>query len=236
MENATDAARLAAHNNADLYAAILTAHGLPFQRDEAAFVCLDDPPPYYSHITTLDPDAAAAQTAFVHQLRAEGRVVRGVKDGFAMLDPDALGLRVLFDASWTWRAGRAEDMPPGWTRIGTTGDLALWHDAWRVGCPTDHVVFPPACLDDPALAFLARRGADGIEAGCLANLSGTVVGLSNVFVAHGVPPAYPEAARAASAFGEGRPVVGYESGPALGHARAAGFEETGPLRVLVREA
>lgn len=227
-------ARRAAANNADLYAAILGAHGLGYERDASAFLCLDDPPPYYAKFVTLDPVDAAGQADRIRALVASGQRADAVKDSFAALDPSALGLAVLFEASWVWRDGRSDTMPAGWQGIEDARGLAAWHEAWRAGSPTEETVFPPACLDDPSLVCLARRAGSAIEAGCLANRSGDVIGLSNVFSQAVDHAAFAEAAQAVSAVGGGRAVVGYEHGGALVAALSAGFREVGPLRVLVR--
>ncbi|WP_299968783.1 hypothetical protein [uncultured Roseobacter sp.] len=229
MQDAHDTAQVAAGNNADLCAAIMTAHGLRFERDASAFLCLDAPPPYYPNMITLDPAIPLA-----YQRKA--MEVASVKDSFSSLDGAALGLQLLFEASWIWSEPKAHTMPAGWHRISTTAELSAWHSAWRGdGAASTPVIFPPACLNNPDLAFLARASGTRIQAGCIANLSEDAVGLSNVF--SGAPDdgrLYPEALAAASTVGQGRPVAGYECGEDLDAARVAGFRDIGHLRVWIR--
>jgi len=79
---------------------------------------------------------------------------------------------------------------------------------------------------------LGRATENGFDAGCIANRSRGVVGLSNVFSTNEPASAvYEAAAIAASTFAAGLPLVGYELGEALRAARAAGFEAAGALRV-----
>jgi len=65
-------------------------------------------------------------------------------------------------------------------------------------------------------------------AGVIANRSGSVVGISNAF---GLQDDWETAV---SARFPGLPMVGYEHGPGLAAAKAAGFVGVGPLRVWLR--
>jgi hypothetical protein len=65
-----------------------------------------------------------------------------------------------------------------------------------------------------------------IVGGAIGNISGDVMGLSNVF---GV--SFSAAADAVQSLNSGLPVVGYERGDDLVAARACGFTEVAPLRV-----
>lgn len=238
MNSTQSEALIAASNNADLCAAIMTANGKRFERDQLAFLCLDDPLPYYPKMVSLDPNATAELEARIRDTHKMGQRVDSVKDSFSSMDAGALGLTVLFEASWIWCEAERQDMPRDWVRINNAADLSHWHTAWRGdGSPADQVIFPPACLNDPDLAFLARRNGTTVEAGCLANLSENAVGLSNVFSVHASQqPSFEEALSAASAFGNGRPVVGYEEGDSLAAALSIGFRKVGPLRVLLRQS
>ena len=90
----------------------------------------------------------------------------------------------------------------------------------------------PELLHDAEARLLAVHDQNGISAGAVANRTGPVVGVSNVFATTideaeawaGIPAAvtavFPSAA-----------LVGYERGTGLRAATAAGFHELGPLRV-----
>jgi hypothetical protein len=207
----------------------MAANKLRTERDETAFICIDSPPRYYPKVVTLDPAATSKLNA-----RIDG--MSGIKDSFSCLDAGSLGLKVAFDASWIWGEPNHYAMPANWGRIETAQDLTKWHQAWEDdGSPTDSAIFTPECLENPNLAFFARLSGTTVEAGCIANLSQNVVGMSNVFSKTSKGPSlYSEAKSAVSTFGHGCPVVGYEHGTDLDAAMSAGFQAVGPLRVLVR--
>ena len=80
-----------------------------------------------------------------------------------------------------------------------------------------------------------RISGTNIEAGCLANLSTDVIGMSNVFTTKESDEGlYSGALAAVSSVGGGLSVAGYEQGYDLDCACAAGFQVVGPLRILVR--
>jgi len=228
MAGVTERARIAASNNADLCSAIMVANGLRTERDNLAYFCIDMPLPYYPKIVTLEPTATSELDA-----RISGH--SGIKDSFSCLDEAALGLRVAFEASWIWSCAQTQQQPTQWVRIDTPNGLLRWHTAWNGNNDLDQVIFPPQCLNDPKLFFLARISGTKIEAGCLANLSTDVIGMSNVFTTQENDEGlYSDALAAVSSVGDGLPVAGYEQGNDLECACAAGFQVVGPLRILVR--
>lgn len=238
MSKLTHEIELAANNNADLCATILTAHGLRFERDASTFYSVDPPPPYYPQLIALTPNTSGQQDAAIGNLQKADRPLSSIKDSFADLDPAALGMRVLFGASWIWRDGGQESMPEQWRKVGNAAELNAWHEAWcEAGSPTDQVIFPASALDDPNLVFLARGSgspADStVEAGCIVNLSDHVTGLSNVFAKTPSDATFAQAAQAATAVRPGVPVVGYEADDQLAWAQSAGFRTLGGLRILV---
>ncbi|MEP5759833.1 MAG: hypothetical protein ABJ327_11130 [Litoreibacter sp.] len=228
MHSKLNKARSAARNNADLCAAIMAANEIRTERDEIAYFCIDDPPPYYPKMVTLDPEATRELN-----VRAKGASV--IKDSFSCLDVDSLGVNVAFDASWIWCEIKQHALPANWVRIETAHDLMAWHQAWcGDDSSMDQLVFTPRCLENNSLAFLARLSGTRIEAGCIANLSEDVIGISNVFsTVLNDQSYYEEALSVVSMVGNGRPVVGYERGTSLQAATSAGFQVVGPLRVLM---
>jgi hypothetical protein len=147
--------------------------------------------------------------------------------------PGPLGFELLFQANWLIRKARADSRQPaaaadestGWSAIRTPGELAERSAAHGL---LDG--FWPALLTDPAVRFLAAQAGGRIVAGGVANASGSVVGISNVFGEH---PWAGLAAAAESAF-PGRPLVGYERPEALAQPSSAGFRAMGSLRVRRR--
>ena len=149
---------------------------------------------------------------------------------------------VLFEGQWLW--GAAYRPPPtplatglSWTTVQEPADLIRWEAAWN-GVPADDPstlpprTFLPALLSDPDIRFIAGYADRQIVAGAIANRTGDVVGVSNVF--------FPEAdaahywARSLApiiAPFPGLPLVGYERGNDLVIAQMQGFEVVGSLRV-----
>ncbi|MGW6706606.1 hypothetical protein ACWGDE_17160, partial [Streptomyces sp. NPDC054956] len=121
-----------------------------------------------------------------------------------------------------------------WSRIASADELEAWEAAWSGEESTG--LFRPALLTEE-IAFLAGRDAAGrIAAGAVANLTGSVVGLSNVFTAEATPDdsAWSGALAAIAGLWPGLGVVGYESGSDLDTAVRHGFRPVGPLRVWLR--
>ncbi|MDX8521410.1 hypothetical protein [Mesorhizobium dulcispinae] len=235
MRSAGERARLCAGNNADLCQAIFKAHGLSDRRSGSVWSSDGQAPPYYPNAATLDADAVAAQLAEIARLTSVLATDFSVKDGFCRLDLQPLGFSQLFEASWIWMSlSHPTTTPSGWERVEDAAILEMWELAWADGAsPSGGRVFPAAVLADPCIAVLGRRAADGFTAGCIANRSGQVIGLSNVFATNG-EPTYRDAARAAAnAFAGGRALVGYDRDGGLDDALACGFQVTGPLRVWI---
>lgn len=231
--NADPRAIMAAKNNADLYAAVFSAHGLEFTRKLHGFIGEDVAPPYYSNLCVSLPGHAGEVTAELRVLseRFDGSVC--VKDSFCELALESNGFEVLFGASWIWREPRPE-AAPDWTRIDTTTGLESWEAAWkRSGSPTPHTMFPAALLDRADTIFLGHVVDGAILAGCIASLSDDCVGISNVFSVSNSSEVFAQATAAVSGLAPDSPIVGYESGDDLAHALDAGFLPVGDLRILV---
>lgn len=232
MTGHDDRALHAARNNADLYQAMFRAHGLAFHRDATLFRALSPPPPYHSAALVLQPGDPAARVARIAAALTPFAGGAAVKDGFATLDLAPLGLAVGFHARWIWAEGMTPTATPGWQIITTNAALARWEAGWADGgSPVAHQMFPPACLTDDNLVFCGRHCGTDFDAGFIVNLSGDIVGLSNVYGPAGDHGVYPAALAMAVQVGDGRPVTGFERGAGLGAALAAGFAAAGPLTV-----
>jgi hypothetical protein len=189
--------RLAAGNNADLYAAMFSAHGLAFCLTDHAFGAADRPPPYYSHLIVLAPDAGDAILAEFKALAVRHEERLGLKDGFCSLDLKRAGFKTLFKAQWIWKAAQTTCRSE-WTRIDNPEALIQWEAAWQSRSPAPQRLFPPALLDRRDIALFARPEGTVFAAGCIANLSDECVGVSNVF--GDAPDIFSEAAKAAQSF------------------------------------
>lgn len=234
----------AINNNAQWCNTVCQAHNIPGEFRKALWLNPHPVPPFYPNAITLLPSAAVAeQQAYIQNLLAAGRLGRfAVKDSFCALDLAPLGFRVLFEATWLWRA--PTQLKPSaalagvqWELVRNKAVLAQWETAWAGAAQHPTRIFPPALLADRHTVFIAARQAEQVVAGAIAYRTGDVVGLSNVF---GPPTELPRfwagcVAAVMTAF-PGLALVDYERGAELALAQSLGFKGIGPLRVWVREA
>ena len=95
-----------------------------------------------------------------------------------------------------------------------------------------HPPSDPDLLTDLDVRVLAALVDHRPVAGAIAYRTGDVIGVSNVFL--GRPQGWPEVMGAVATCFPGLPLVGWESGGLRSAAVAAGFDDLGPLRVLLR--
>lgn len=234
------AAELCAGNNALWCDAVCRAHDIPGEFHPALWRNRHTVPPFYSNAVTLRLDAETEQMALIRELAGE-RAAFSVKDSFARLDLRSLGFAILFEAMWLWRdAGHPAPPDPSglvWSVVDDAARLAAWEAAWAglhtgQAVPEADRVFRPAILAEPGLSLLAGERDGRIAAVAAANLTGQVVGVSNVFA-----PAAEAAACWAGVVAfvarlhPGQALVGYERGDDLAHALAVGFQTIAPLQV-----
>lgn len=235
----SDKARICAANNADLYQAVFRAHGLPNQRTSAFWSSDATAPPYYSNMTTLDPDATEEQLVEIGRLRDRLGQRPGLKDGFSRLDLGNKGFQLLFSASWIWAEPHriSAPAPQDWARIRDASALDRWEHSWKEsGSPTDANVFAPALFSDPDIHIYGRLAGGGFDAGCIVNRSPEAVGISNIFSLTGTTQVFRDAVSlAAVAFSPDLPLVGYDSGAALDEMTKLGFESVGQLRIWLTD-
>ncbi len=236
---------LALANNLQWYDSVCGAHGVPGAIEGT---CWSNPhvvPRFYSNLITLDERSGEAQRAAIQALlEREIAPEWSVKDSFAALDLHDLDFHKLFDASWIWRAAKAA--PPEdngelvWSAVNGARELEAWEAAWsdhdanaRSGAQPR--LFLPELLNDRNIAFLAGRRGHPIAAVAIANRTGDVVGLSNVFAPGGATETcWAGCVRAVQSRFPGLPMVGYERGDDLSAAQGVGFESIGPLTVWLR--
>ena len=208
-----DRARHGAINNARWCDAVCRAQGIPTRFSDDVWVALRRSPDFYPDAVTLSPSVPPDDV-----LRdIDTSPGCSVKDSFATLDLSRYGFEALFDAEWIHRPAAPPVGGPNW---GETADFG----AWETGR-----TFRPALLSDPGITFLC-----GPEGGVIANVTGPVVGLSNLFATGDPEAAWACAVRSVAARHPGLAMVGYESGADLAAARRAGFAGTGPLRVWMK--
>ena len=185
---------LAARNNAIWCDSVCRAHGVPGEFLPALWLNRNTPPPYHPNLVVISASADRRQIlASIRELIDLPLAGRwSVKDSFSDLELGPLGFDVLFAASWIWRD--PAPLGPGrtssgirWRRIVSPEELARWESAWA-GDPQNldasgkPAQFPAALLEDRQIVFFAGALGREIIAGGIANRTGAVVGLSNIFV------------------------------------------------------
>jgi hypothetical protein len=237
--------RLAAavENSLHWYDALCEAHGVPGERHPAYWINRGTVPPYMSNFVTLrDGTHAEAQLAAIQSLNESGAGC-GVKDAFQCLNLTALGFRVLFHATWIYRAASnpaSKDRGPlVWRVARTLADLEAWERTWRGTAANEDArehaaIFRPRLLHNPDFRFLlGELGGNAIATAAL-NRSGNAVGLSNVFSeTEEAARLFPGCVAVARSLFPGLPLVGYERDESLIAAKAAGFEAIHGLTVWV---
>lgn len=228
-------------NNVDLYNAVFGAHGLAHSQCAATWSSDKPAPMFYSNVLTLCKEDTDSQINEIERLKEALKGPFAVKDGFNTLDLSKHGFSVLFPASWIYAEHHEINAPKEptstWVRVTDPAGLERWEEAWKKGGnSTDQRIFTPEILNDKNVAFFGRIASAGFDAGCIANNSLKVVGISNIFQLDDAAPASQEAVSvAASAFGE-LPLVGYESGDSLTEMLQYGFKPVGDLKVWLQDS
>ena len=222
--------RAAARNNAEWCEALCRTHGITGRFDAECWTSPQRTRPLYPDAVTLAGGVVPAR--LLSQIDAGDGC--SVKDSFADLDLTADGFQVLFRGEWLLRA--PEETPTlssGWVAVETREQLRDWELAWGASSAGLRLFHAPL-LANAAIAVFARYDGEAIVSGAIANRSATVIGLSNVFDAHGdLESVWRDAASAAQARWGSMPVVGYDSGEALDAAHGSGFARVGELAVWV---
>lgn len=221
----------AAADNARWCDLVCRSAALPTATDDARWWTARRTPPGYPDAVTLRPGVPAS--AVLDGIDAGPGA--SVKDSFADLDLRPAGFEVLFDATWL-----GSSLPGSAAHARTRLD---WSDA-----PDDEEadVLPELVPGTPGARALVGRDGDGVVAASLV-LTGEpgdrawpgaadVVGAAHVVTRRGDPRTvwHDLPAVVARLVPDARCVVGYERGPDLAAAVAAGFTTAGPLRVWVR--
>jgi hypothetical protein len=218
--------RLAAavRNNVAWCERVCRSHGVIGQYGDGWWVTLTKAPTHYPDAISLRPDSSPSRLPGI----VAERLGASVKDSFASLDLATTGFGVLIEASWISHEPPLAAMAPGWSVVRTAEELAVW-----VAAHGDAPAIQADLLADLDVRVLVAKVEGRPVAGLIANRTGDVVGVSNVFTVdpgHG----WTEAVAAVAACFPGLPLVGWEAGDALAAAKTAGFAELGPLRVWAR--
>jgi hypothetical protein len=234
----------AAYNNAVWCDMMCRTHGIPGEFRPSIWINRSATPPFYPNAVTLaDGRDQDAQLALIHALMA-ARIpgAWAVKDSFSALDLAPCGFTMLFEAMWIERPATAvrptaRNTDVRWERVRSAAQLQAWERAWRgapaaPATPAQTEIFRPALLADPDVLIVAAYHRQRIVAGAIANRTGAVVGLSNVFVPNqGAEAFWAGCIGTIRDHFPGHALVGYETGEGLPQAEACGFAALQPLRV-----
>ena len=213
----------AVDNNVAWCARVCRSHGVLGQYGDGWWVTLSAAPTYYPDAMTL---GVGASLETLPRMAVE-RAGAAVKDSFASVE--LAGLEVAIEASWIGYERPAADPDPGWSVVRTAGQLAAWMVAHG-----EAPAIRPDLLADLDVRVLAAFVDGCAVAGLIAYRTGSVVGVSNVFL--GGDNGWPAAVAAVAGCFPGLPLVGWESEAMLRSALAAGFRCLGPMRVWRRPA
>lgn len=217
----------AVHNNAKWCDLVCRFHGIETRFDPDLWSTAQRSPQFYPDAVTLRPHLGPEAVLAAISLGAGA----SVKDSFATLDLDRHGFDELFEARWLAREpGQCKNQSRSWTVVETEACMGEWIAAAGLTG-----ILGPELLRQPEVRFLAARDRHGICAGAIANVSGPVVGVSNVFAATiAEDEAWAGIPAAVNAVFPSAVLVGYERGASLRTAVAAGFRDIGPLRVWMK--
>lgn len=185
------------------------------------------PPPLFPDAVTLRRGVSARQVAEL----ISGREVCSVKDSYADVDLGPYGFSELLTGQWIGRTDVASAADQtGWSQLTEPDELECWSAAAEM---PDGV--PVGLLQYSSVRILASYQRGRLVAGVIATGNDTVVGISNIFQIGGDGQrVWHEVASAVTRVFPGQPIVGYEHGPDLDAAIAAGFSQLGPVRVWLR--
>ena len=213
-------------NNVDWCALVCGGGGMA-DTTTGVWLAAGNPPPLYPDAVTLKRGVSVRDVIEA----VSGREACSVKDSYADVDLTPYGFSELFTAQWIGRINAPSTVElTGWSPLTEPSELASWCAAAEL--PD---TLPVGLLQSPSVRILAVHRQGRLAAGAIANSNNTVVGISNVFqISDDGPWVWHEVASAVTRFFAGQPIVGYEHGPDLNAAIAAGFTDLGPLRIWLR--
>lgn len=225
-------------NNVSWCAAIAASHGNDSETRDGAWLCRQKMPPFYPNLITRHSHCDV--TALLDEVPAQVISGLGVKDSFASLDLSSQQFALAVEAQWYHRP--ASGLPAGNTQpdcaeVKTVSQLSQWELAWGASAQLPQRLFNADLLEDCTIHFLYACASDAasaavpsITAGVVLNVTGEVVGLSNLFGSatgkiaclHHALKRYPD-----SHF------VGYGSPDELALVGDVGFRALAPLCVWI---
>ncbi len=236
----------AARNNAIWCDAVCKAHGIPGEFHKNLWLNRQPVPRFYSNVITLSSTDKVRQMARVQELiESPLPGTWSIKDSFSTLPLAELGFQVLFEAVWIWRVPLEVQIPLDigirWSVVKDPAELKRWEFAWgdelgNISAIPQQRIFLPSLLEDPDIALLAACQGEEIVGGAIANRTGDVVGISNVFACTGERHRiWTGGIRTIQGLYPGLPLVGYQRGEDLALMEELDFEQVGNLRVWIRQ-
>ena len=228
----------AVRNNAEWCDAVCRANGVPGEMFDDLWVNWHRTPTFYPNAVTLTENGSGTQIECIRELSKSGNTADiGIKDSFCSLDLAPLGFVIWFNAEWIYRQSSlaAPDDHLGgvaWRKIESASDLMDWEAAWNINNDEPVHIFKPSLLTDKNIAFFAAYHNQRIVAGGIANKTGDVVGISNIFTPKGAAQDFwSNFTRVVMEAFPGFALVGYERDAELEIAHNLGFQSIGALRV-----
>ncbi len=223
--------RLGAKSNADWCDLVVRAHGGQGVFADDAWTSPTRTPQLFPDAVTLTPRPPILDLLS----RVDASSGCTIKDSFASLELATAGFSVLFDAQWIASPpypDKAWSVPAGWTHITDPEGLGVWEAAWSHDEPPGGLLLPE--LVSEGIVVLGRIKNGQITAGGIVSRSSHVGGISNVFTEVGdASETWTALAQCARALFPEVPLIGYERGEDLIHARRGGFHSVGALRVWI---
>jgi hypothetical protein len=224
-----DAVRAAAANHASWCDLVCRTHGIETAKEDGYWVAQQRPPEPFTDAVTLLAGAPADDV-----LRsAQNGPGSSVTDSFCDLDLAQLGFVAGPESRWLLRGPVLPTVTAAevWSVVETEDELADWARVAKAPA-----AFRPELLSEPTIRILVARGRDGIQAGAVIHRSGRVVGLCNLFMTTQLTlyKAWTSLPTAVAGHFPWTPIAGCVSNENLAHAQAAGFADTGSVRVWSR--
>lgn len=220
-------------NNAQWCHLVCTACGLPGQFCNDAWTSARRMPAFFPDAVTLTPSPSISSLLD----RVDSTSGCAIKDSFAALDLEPFDFRTLLEAQWIV----AEQVEPTstslqsrWSNVTESG-FTSWIEALNTSQGSESRL-PASLLERDGVVVAARVEGSSIVGGAILNVSASAVGVSNVFSLSGDPTRiWAECIELAASRFPATPIVGYESGEALGAAQASGFQALGALRIWIKD-
>ena len=223
---------------------MLEAHDRKTQFSVGSWVHDGNSVPFYPRFITRSRGITENDVAL--ELIKLGPVGGGtaIKDSRATLNLDSRNFKVLLESHWiacrTNAEARRDDASEWkWSRVSGIEDLEAWCSSWaRLSNVAEELardLFKTILLENQNVSFLIRTTAERTVGVAITFENDHSVGISNFMSEDAFRQSNWDSL--ASYLENVQPqmtLVGYENGPDLEAALAAGFEELGPLKIWVK--